>query len=50
MLQANLHGYNKTTCIKETTKPQHNITRQNPLDMSRKQPTILIVHNIKYTK
>ena len=24
MLQANLHGYKKTTCIKETTKaPQH---------------------------
>ena len=39
MLQANLHGYKKTTCIKETTKPQHSITRQNPLNMSLTQPT-----------
>ena len=39
MLQANLYGYKKTTCIKETTKLQHNIIRHNPLNMSLTQPT-----------
>ena len=39
MLQATLHGYKKTTCINEATKPQHRITRQNPYNMSLTQPT-----------
>ena len=39
MLQANLHGYKKTTCINEATKPQHSIAQQNPLNMSLTQPT-----------